>query len=38
MPDDYPVEDKDDLDQRIAASAGGRIVREIVCRYLWEHK
>ena len=38
MPDDYPVEDKDDLDQRIAASVGGRIVREIVCQYLWEHK
>ena len=38
MPDDYPVEDQDELDARIAASAGGRLVRDIVCDYLWQHK
>ena len=38
MPDDYVVEDQDELDARIAASAGGRIVRDIVCDYLFAHK
>ena len=38
MSDDYPVEDQDELDARIAASAGGRLVRDIVCDYLWQHK
>lgn len=38
MPDDYVVEDQDELDARIAASAGGRIVRDIVCEYLFAHK
>ena len=38
MPDDYPVEDQDELDARIMVSAGGRLVRDIVCDYLWQHK
>ena len=38
MPDDYVVEDQDELDARIAASAGGRIVRDIVCEYVFAHK
>ena len=38
MPDEFPVVDQDDLDARIAASAGGRLVRDIVCQYLWDHK
>ena len=38
MPDKFPVVDQDDLDARIAVSAGGRLVRDIVCQYLWEHK
>ena len=38
MPDEFVVEDQDELDARIAASAGGRIVRDIVCDYLLAHK
>ena len=38
MPDDFVVEDKDELDARIAASAGGKIVRDIISEYLWAHK
>ena len=38
MPDDLAVEDQDDLDARIAASASGKIIRDIVCDYLWAHK
>ena len=38
MPDKFVVEDQDELDARIAASAGGRIVRDIVCDYLLAHK
>ena len=38
MPDEFPVVDQDDLDARISASAGGRLVRDIVCQYLREHK
>ena len=38
MPDDFVVEDQDELDARIGASAGGKIVRDIVCDYLWDHK
>ena len=38
MPDEFPVVDQDDLDARIAVSAGGRLVRDIVCQYLWDHK
>ena len=34
----FVVVDQDDLDARIAASAGGRLIREIVCKYLWDHK
>ena len=38
MPDDFVVEDKDELDAQIAASTGGKIVRDIVSEYLWAHK
>ena len=38
MPDDYVVEDQEQLDMKIAASTGGRIVRDIVCEYLFAHK
>ena len=38
MPDDYPIDDLDDLDARIHASEGGRLVRDIVADYLLDHK
>ena len=38
MPDDYPIEDLQELDDKITASEGGRLIRDIVSDYLWEHK
>ena len=38
MPDNYPINDLDDSDTRIHASEGGRLVRDIVADYLWDHK
>ena len=37
-PDDYIIEDQEKLDEEIAASAGGRLVRDIIAKYLFEHK
>ena len=37
-PDEYVVEDIDDLDAKITESEGGRLIRDLVRDYLWEHK
>ena len=37
-PDDFVVEDQEKLDDEITASEGGCIVRDIVAKYLWDHK
>ena len=37
-PDDYVVEEEDQLNANIAASEGGKLVRDVVCEYLWNHR
>ena len=37
-PDEYIVADLDELNAAIDPTAGGRVVRDLVCDYLWEHK
>ena len=37
-PEDYVVTDEENLNSTIIASEGGKLVRDIVCDYLWSHK
>ena len=37
-PDQFVVEDEEDLKERLEASPGGRLVRNVVCNYLWDHR
>ena len=37
-PDEYVVQDIDELDAKITESEGGRLIRDIMCDYLWDHK
>ena len=37
-PDDYIVTDEENLNSKINASEGGKLVHDIVCDYLWVHK
>ena len=37
-PDLYIVEDKDELDANLDPTEGGRVQREKVAAYLWQHK
>ena len=36
-PDDYVIDEEQQLNQSIEASVGGKIVCDIVCQYLWKH-
>ena len=37
-PDEYVIADIDKLNAAIDPTADGRVVRDLVCNYLWEHK
>ena len=37
-PDDYVVTDQENLNTKIAASEGGKLVRDIVHDYLWKNQ
>ena len=37
-PDDFVIEEEDKLNANIEASEGGKLIRDIVCQYLWEHR
>ena len=37
-PDEYVIEDIDELNAAIDPTARGRVVCDLVCEYLWEHK
>ena len=37
-PEEYVMEEQQKLNQSITDSEGGKIVRDIVCDYLWKHK
>ena len=35
-PDQFVVANEDELRDHIAATLGGRYVRDVVCKYLWD--
>lgn len=37
-PDQFIVEDGDNLKAELAATTGGTVRRNALCRYLWSHK
>ena len=37
-PDEYVIEDADQLDLQLGATVGGDLRRNEICRYLWAHQ
>ena len=36
-PDEYVIPDKDELQEDLGSTSGGRVMRNPMCKYLWEH-
>ena len=37
-PDEFIIEDHDQLKEDLGATTGGALVRDRLCHYLWQHK